>query len=393
MPEPLSPPSVAELRARPAWQNLWRTALAAGPELRARLVELVQIPAPTFEESVRGDWAARELRRLTGEEPQSDELGNRWVSMRGALGPGPRILLSAHLDTVFAAGTDCTVREANGRLIAPGIGDNGAGLCVLLTAAGLLHAAGRPFRGELLIAANVGEEGLGDLRGIRALCERFGPSLDGALALDGHLGQIVGQAVGSVRFKLSVDGPGGHSWKDFGRPSAIHHLVKLADKLAGLQPPPEPRSSFTIGVIQGGTSVNSIAAHAELLLDLRSVAPETLAQLEADAKARVAGVEIPAGLTVAWEEIGRRPAGDAALTRQWCEIARAAHRALGLETEVTVSSTDANIPLSRGVKASTLGMYIGGEAHTLGEWLDPATLAPGLELTLLCTLAATERLG
>lgn len=386
--EALAVQTVAQLRTDSQLQALWQTARASRDEMVALLTELVQIPAPTFHEGPRGDRAAEVFKQFTGETVHSDEVGNRWITLTGSQGPGPRILACAHLDTVFSHGTDCTVRTENGRLIAPGIGDDGSGLVTLLTGAKLLCAAGRPFPGELILATNVGEEGLGNLRGVRALCDRFARGLDGFLSVDGGIGNVVGEAVGGRRYRVTVTGPGGHSWSDFGTPSAIHHLANIAANLTELEAPASPRTTFNIGVIKGGTSVNSIAQQAELLLDLRSVDAAAVAGLDARAQKAIGAAGNPPGLNVQVDLLGERPTGDGTLTRDWITLASAVWKDLGQSMKVTASSTDANVPLALGLRASTFGVCQGGRAHTTDEWLDPACLPQGLEAFLLLILAA-----
>lgn len=367
---------------------LWRTAQASGRELAALAQEICQVPAPAFQEGARGDWAARHLSETTGQAAASDSAGNRWVTLPGRLGAGPQILVCAHLDTVFPPDTDCTVRQENGRLIGPGIGDNASGLAILLQGARLLASAGLPFRGELIVAADVGEEGLGDLRGARALCARFGKTLDGFLSLDGGLGQVVGVAVGVRRYRVSVQGPGGHSWSAFGTPSAIHHLSRVAASLADLEVPAAPRTTFNIGVFEGGTSVNTVAEYAHLQLDLRSVDSAALDALDVRAQAAIHAPVLPKELKVTLEKIGERPSGDSSGTIDWIDTARAALAALQIPMKVTASSTDANVPLALGLRASTLGISRGGKQHTVSEWLDPESLPLGLEAALLTVLTA-----
>ncbi|MCK6471179.1 MAG: M20/M25/M40 family metallo-hydrolase [Planctomycetes bacterium] len=392
-PGPLAEPAraaIARLRARPDLAGLWQAARSAGPALADRAAELCEIPAPTGEEAARGRHVAGLLERITGAAVEHDEIGDLWVRLKGAQGLGPRILVSAHLDTVFPMDIPCRVRRENGRFVGPGIGDNCTGLSLLLGAAKLLCDAKLPLAGELIVAANVGEEGLGNLRGMRALVDRFGSELDATLALDGGLGHVVGAAVGSRRFRVLVKGPGGHSWSDFGRPSAVHQLARIAAALSDLQMPETPRSTFNIGELKGGTSINTIAPEAELLLDLRSLDPKVLDLLEARARAAIAKPPLPEGLTVEISVIGERPAGDPACTLDWVDVARAGWSALQVPFRVSASSTDANIPIARGLRASTLGTHVGGRAHTVEEWIDTSTLAPGLEGLLLALLAGLE---
>lgn len=382
--------AAASITGRDDLQKLWTSVRQSGEALADLAVRLCEIAAPTGMEQERGKWVARWLEKHVGEKVSSDTLGNRWVTLRGASGGNVRIMAVAHLDTVFPEGTNCTVKRENGRLHGPGIGDNCSGLSILLNAARLLKEAGLPFPGELIIAASVGEEGLGNLRGVRGLCERFGGELSAVLALDGGLGQVVGGAVGSVRYRISVRGPGGHSWSDFGKPSAIHHLARVASGLAGMETPNAPRTTFNIGVIKGGTSINTIASEAELLLDLRSLDAAALKALEAQAQRITHSIPMPNELVLDMERIGERPSGGLKLTRGWVDIARAAWASLGVQSRVTASSTDANIPLSQGIPASTLGTCRGGRVHTEAEWVEPDSLPLGLEGFLLCALMGLE---
>jgi acetylornithine deacetylase/succinyl-diaminopimelate desuccinylase-like protein len=382
--------AVASLRSDDSLQALWRGARGARDEMIALLHDLIQIPAPTFHEGPRGDRAAQYLNKATGVAVESDAVGNRWVTLKGSLGPGPKLLFCAHLDTVFPAGTDCTVRRETGRLFGPGIGDDGAGLAIVLTGARLLKEAGLPFPGEFIIATNVGEEGLGNLRGVRALCERYGKELDGFLSLDGGMGNVVGEAVGVRRYRIGVKGPGGHSWSDFGTPSAVHHLVRIAASLSDLEVPAHPRTTFNVGVIQGGTSVNTVAQHAELLLDLRSIDASSLAGLDARAQKAIAKPPCPKELQVLVEYLGERPTGDPERTRDWIDVAEPVFSELKQPMKVTASSTDANVPIALGLRASTMGMCRGGRAHTTDEWLDPESLPVGLEAFLLAALTAAR---
>ncbi len=378
------------LRSRSDLLPLWSQVHSALEPLTALTVEICEISAPTFEESTRGDHVSRYLEEISGQVPEQDDVGNRWIRIKGSQGDGPCILASAHLDTVFPAATDCSVRSENGRLIGPGIGDNCSGLSILLYATRLLFEAGLPFPGELIVATNTGEEGLGNLNGMRALCERLQGTLDGALALDGSLGHVVGAAVGSLRYRVSVTGPGGHSWSDFGKPSALHIIAKMASALADMEVTEQPRTTFNVGSIQGGTSINSIAEQAELLLDLRSVDPAALVGLDARAHRAIGSVPLPEGVTLDIKRIGERPTGPSELTGDWVDIARATWEILKVPLKVTASSTDANIPIAMGLKASTLGTCRGGRVHTTSEWIDPATLPKGLEAFLLTLLSALE---
>jgi len=382
---------VFELHARPALASLWEAVRASKDELANLAAELCEVPAPTFQEMKRGRLFGERLSGFCDEPVEQDGIGNRWVSLKGT-GAGPRVLVAAHLDTVFPEGTDCRVKRKGDRWYGPGLGDNCAGQAVLALAGRLLNEAGRPFRGELVLAGNVGEEGLGDLRGMRALCKHFAGRLDGALALDGALGSVACAGVGSRRYRICVKGPGGHSWSDFGRPSAVHQLARIASSLTELHASAQPPSTFNVGVLRGGTTVNSIAEEAELLLDLRSVDQQALDDLDAQAMRRVRRLSDVEGLTIEVERVGERPAGDARLTQDWVDMARAAWLALDVKPHFVTMSSDANIPLAQGTPASAMGVRRGGAAHTKEEWIEPGSLVVGLEAFLLTALAAQELL-
>lgn len=358
--------------------------------LEALLVRITETPAPTFEEDRRAALVADCLRGA-GLEPERDEVGNVIAELPGE---GPHVTLAAHLDTVFPAGTDLTVRRQRERLAAPGVGDNSASLAVMLHYA-LHHAAAAGGRPRLTLAATVGEEGLGDLRGARHLVATR-PS-DLFVALDGHLGTVVASAVGSKRFEVELRASGGHSWGDFPSPSAVHALGDAIHALNRLKVPREPRSSYNIGEVSGGRAVNAIAQQACFNLDLRSLDPEVLAQLEREALARVRRVARHHGVEVDVRQVGDRPAArvdNGALVR----AARQALAAVRVEARVAASSTDANAAMACGIPAICFGVYRGGDAHRLSEWLEPASLEVGYRallelLQLLARLAPVPAAG
>ena len=255
--------------------------------LRAHLKAIAETAAPPFAEGPRGALVADRWRRA-GLEPRVDDLGNVVVELPG--GAGPRVLLAAHLDSVFPEGTDVRVREvAEDRWCGPGIGDDASGLTALTVLAEEV-AAGRPERRpRLVLAATVGEEGLGDLRGARRVVGDHAGAIDVFVAVDGHLGQVVDAAVGSRRIEARFRAQGGHAWGDHGAPSAVHALGDAIHALARVPVPREPRSSLNVGLASGGSSVNAIAEEARLTVDVRSLVPETLAGLVAETQRRLRG--------------------------------------------------------------------------------------------------------
>jgi acetylornithine deacetylase/succinyl-diaminopimelate desuccinylase-like protein len=343
-------------------------------EHSAAIAELVQLicetPAPTFAEADRARLVAS-LWRDAGLEPRIDELDNVIAAVPG--GSGPHVLLAAHSDTVFPAGTDVTVQRAGGRWLAPGIGDNSSSLAVLTFL--LTQLASLDGLPRITVAAPTGEEGRGDLRGMRHLL-RNADDYDLMIAVDGNLGTVINQAVGSKRFEFTFSAPGGHSWGDYPGPSAIHALADAMSALNGLQVPADPRSSYNLGTVSGGTSINAIAQSARFDLDLRSVDAGALARLEAAALALVREAAARHGVQVEVSRIGDRPAANvdnSALTRAALE----ALRSVGLEPVTAAGSTDANAALAHGIPAISFGVYRGGDAHRLSEWLDPASLGTG----------------
>ncbi|HEX4009492.1 MAG TPA: M20/M25/M40 family metallo-hydrolase [Solirubrobacteraceae bacterium] len=328
------------------------------------------VPAPTFAEGPRGELVA-ELFAGAGVTPDTDAAGN--VVAQVGDGPAERTLvLAAHLDTVFEAGTAIAFDEQDGRLAAPGIGDNSLAVASLVHLARRL--AGRPLDRPVLLAATVGEEGLGDLRGAKALvaerpCAAF-------VAVEGMtLDTITTAAVGSLRFRVTVRGPGGHPWSDHGTPSAVHGLVDVLATV--LDAVTDPHVVLNVGVIHGGTVINAIAGQASAEIDLRCEDEATLRRAGEQVRAATAGLE--PGLTVALDELGHRPGGRIASDHELLAAARRARGLAGLPpAPETASSTDANAAHGRGIPAITVGITTGDNAHRLDEYIDLAPVPAGL---------------
>lgn len=350
-----------------------------------RILRLVcETPAPTFQEGERARVVAGLLSEC-GLSPRFDEAGNVLIEVPG--GSGPRVMLAAHLDTVFGPNVDVRVRVDGDRWRAPGVGDNSASLAVLV----LLLRRHKELQGlpRLTVAATVGEEGLGDLRGARALVRP--PYPDFFVAVDGHLGTVVDSAVGSRRFVAKITAAGGHSWGDYPAPSATHAVATMVASLGGLDVPPHPRSSYNVGQIWGGTGVNSIAQEAGFNLDLRSVDPGMLERLERDASQRLRRVARRQRVELTLEKVGDRPAAEPG-GRELPQLALDALADVGVKGSLTASSTDANVAMAAGVPAIAFGVYRGGDAHRLSEWLERSSLETGYQalLGLLNRLAGEE---
>ena len=370
---------------------------------RKRLVDLCiqiqQIAAPTGAEEERARWVADYLRAL-GYEAEMDELHNVYACARGRQ-RSPALAVTAHTDTVFPAATDLTVRHdsAHRRVFGPGIGDNSMGVASLLWLAQVLRDA-ESLPVDVWFVANVGEEGNGDLRGMRAAVDRLQPVLGAAIVIEGMgISRIVHQALASRRYAIEATAPGGHSWSDYGAASAIHVLAQLAAELTQLRPPATPRTTFNIGVIEGGTSVNTIAQQARLELDLRSEDPAALASLIGQVQAIVGRYQTvrwqQAGVAVTTTVIGDRPGGAIADDHPLVEAAIRSLHAVEVKPQLSmrISSTDANIPLSRGIPAVCIGITDGGNAHRTDEWIATTPISRGLRHLLALTMWAAEWLG
>ncbi len=342
--------------------------------LRHHLQAFTEVPSPPFAESERSAAVAAAW-RAAGLDVEVDDLGDVVAGLPG--GEGARVLLAAHLDTVFPAGTDVRVRELDdGRWAAPGVGDDGSGLAVLTVLAEEVAAGRGGRRPRVTLAATVGEEGLGDLRGARRVVATLVGRIDVFVAVDGVLGQVVSGAVGSRRLTAGFRARGGHAWGDRGAPSAVHAMGDAIHALIRLDVPSEPRSSLNVGVVRGGSSVNAIAESASLTLDVRSLDSDVLALLVGRVEQRLRSVARRHRVEVDIEVVGDRPAGRTADERL-VGAARTALARVGVEAKAAPSSTDANAAVAAGVPAIGFGVARSGDAHRLSEWIEPDSLLVG----------------
>jgi len=389
------------IAAHPAVAGALRALRADEPATLDEQKRVTEIPSPPFGEAKRAQHYLARMRDLGLAGAGIDTEGNV-VGLRKGTGRKPKLVVSAHLDTVFAAGTDVAVTEKDGALYAPGIGDDGRGLAALLAVLRALNTANLATVGDIMFVGTVGEEGLGDLRGVKALF-RDHADIDGFISID-KMGvhRIVNQASGSRRYKITFKGPGGHSFNDFGQPSAIHAMGRAIAKISDVRTPADPKTTFTIGIVEGGQSVNAIASRASFLVDMRSSQREAMLNLERTVLGLVESAV--ADENRRWESdktsfevesVGDRPAG---VTPENAIIVQAARRAVAAvdgksSTQLVVSSTDANIAMSRGIPAVTIGGGgEGGDAHTTGEWYRPTEshLGPQSALLLVLALAGLE---
>ena len=359
----------------------------------ALCVAVQQIAAPTDHEEERAAWVRARFDALGLSDVHVDAQRNVFARVPGRDATAPALLVSAHTDTVFPAHTDLNVRHeaAEDRIYGPGIGDNSTGVAALLVLAETL-ATLQPPPVDIWLVANSGEEGLGDLRGMRAAVQTLHDRVGAAIVLEGMgLGRIVHRALGSRRYRISVNAPGGHSWSDFGTASAVHVLSLIAADIVRIKVPTAPRTTFNIGRMDGGTSINTIAQQAKLELDMRSEDPTALQYLIANVNQLVERYQAARwkkwGVHVTVETIGDRPAGEIAPDHPLVKAASAALADAGLTTapDLRISSTDANIPLSQGIPAVCVGIAEGGNAHRLEEWMSPARLGQGMQHLLLLT--------
>jgi len=369
--------------------NVGRTSaiVAAVERHTPAVLDLAQrictIPAPTFSEERRAAFVREEF-AAQGLDAWIDEAGNACARRRGR-GRGV-LLLTAHTDTVFPAGADLSIRQEDDRLIGPGIGDNSLSVAALLTIPLILDQAAIQTGSDLLLCANTGEEGLGNLRGMRHAVATYRDDLMAVIVLEGHhLGRVYNHAVGSRRLRITVTAPGGHSWGAFGQASAIHVLGEMIAAIAKLPVPVEPKTTFNVGMIDGGVSINTIAPRATMTLDLRSVDPAPLTHLISQVGAIVeAANDAARGISVHSEIIGDRPGGVIPADAPVIGATLDTLQALGLDPQLSAGSTDANIPIAEGIPAVCIGLTTGGHAHRLDEYIDIPPLAAGLkQLALL----------
>ncbi len=377
---------VARLAAEPTIVALHSRLTAALDHVIEEAITIQQIPAPTFAEGQRAAYVYNRFKGLDAVE--IDALHNVYGRLPGTNRRLPALLVTAHTDTVFDIHTPLDIRRENGRIYGPGLGDNSLGVAALLAIMDLLRDQRLPA--DVWFVANTREEGLGDLGGIRAAYEKLKSRVGEAIIVEGiAFGRIYHAGIAVRRLKISCHAPGGHSWLHFGRPSAIHGLLRLGAQITTLTPPESPRTTYNIGVIEGGRTVNSIATDAWMLLDMRSEDRDALAAMEQQVMAMIDSHRAPeVDFTV--EVVGDRPAGSIPLNHPFVELARDTLEVVGVRPVFEVGSTDANALLAAGLPTVTIGITQGGNAHRPDEYIDTANVLAGLwQLLLLTTAVAT----
>ncbi len=371
-------------------QRAFRFISENEPHIEADQIRLSQIPAPPFQETDRARAFGEELSKL-GLQPATDSIGNVVAAYDG-IGANA-VVVAAHLDTVFPASTPLTLRRKNRALFMPGISDNGSGIVALLWAIRAAREAGLQFRRPLIAVGSVGEEGEGNLRGMRHFFNYppWGTHHCEFIAVDGGgLHRVTQQALGSRRFRIVMRGPGGHSWADFGRPNPVQAVAAAIHTFTMSGAGKRAASSFNFGVIHGGISVNAIPTEALMEVDLRSVIASNLEELDGQLKRVVSEAARTSGVEFQIEKMGERPSGVTPPESPLVQAALEVTRRFGIEPRLDVGSTDANIPMSMGIPAVAIGGGgTSGSIHTPEEWFDPSHRDLGIQrlLALIAVLA------
>src|SRR6266851_138770 len=403
-PLPAIQQEIARLAALPEVRSAMEWFRDQGAQFTRWQLEVARIAAPPFGESARSEWLVAKFAELGLPNVEQDNIGNVFGSQ--AATRDSCVSVSAHLDTVFPAGTALDIRQQGGRLYGPSVSDNAAGVAALLAVAAAVVRFKLPPTGALLFIGNVGEEGEGDLRGMRYIFSdsQWKDSIAASVVIDGAgTDTIVAEALGSRRFEVILRGPGGHSWSDFGAPNPVVAMARAIQLFSQSRVSSSPKTTFNIGVIGGGTSVNSIPASASMRVDIRSTSMMEIERLELGLRRAIEqaieeeelrspekrnSTQRRSPLVSEIVAIGNRPGGELDPNARILQIARAVDAHLGNTAPIQRASTDANIPLSMGREAIAIGGGgSGGGAHTLTEWFDTAGREVGLERILLIVLA------
>jgi len=367
-----------------AWVDAHATQIAE------EAIRICEIPAPTFDEGERAKYVRGRFEALGLKDVTIDAAGNV-RGRRPGTGAGPGLAMAAHLDTVFPKGTDVKVRREGSRFHAPGIGDNSVAIAGLLAMVEALNAGDVRTGGDLYLTSNTCEEGLGDLKGMKAFMADVKDKVAAAIAIEGmRVKRIVHVAVGSRRYKIIYTARGGHSWGHFPSPSAIHILARAIADISRLEVPTDPKTTYNVGVIHGGTTVNTIAAEADMLVDMRSTDAKSLADLEKRVLAIVERAAKEGEGQVKLELVGDRPAGAIQADHPVVQTCMAVHRALGLQTYTEPGSTDHNVPLAMGLPGVCLSVTKGANEHRLDEYIETGPIPTGVKNILLAAVALTH---
>lgn len=375
---------IQSLDAKINWH--WLDDVAALTVSKALTIQA--IPAPTFQEAERARWVAAAFREAGLDEVETDSLHNVFGVLHGADRSLPGVMVSAHTDTIFSEDADLSTRQQGELIYGPGLGDNSIGVASLLGLVEALRLSGIQPQRDIWLVATSREEGLGDLGGMRAAFSRLHERLSSVINVEGlAYGHVYHGGIAVRRLHITAKTQGGHSWLHFGRPSAVHSIVQLGARITRISPPSQSRTTYNIGMIEGGEAINALATQAGLWLDMRSESRGALEMLESQVRLAVKACEMP-DVTFSVETVGDRPAGMIAPEHPLVQTALAVLQHLGTRGSLETGSTDANIPLSEGVPAITIGITRGGNAHRPDEYIEVLPVRLGMRQLVLVTLAA-----
>jgi acetylornithine deacetylase/succinyl-diaminopimelate desuccinylase-like protein len=353
-------------------------------------VHIQQIPAPTFHEALRAEYVRQQFAAAGLGLIEIDEVFNVYGLLRGADSSLPAVMVAAHTDTVFPAETELATHYQDDLIYGPGLGDNSVGVAGLFGLLALLDRLGMTPQSDIWFVATSREEGLGDLGGMKAAYARLKSKIRAVINLEGlALGHIYHAGIAVRRLHITATAEGGHSWLHFGRASAIHGIIQLGARITNLKMAHAPRTTYNIGMIEGGQSINSIASRAGMWLDMRSEAPDALDDLERRVRAAIKAVN-KSDLTFDVAVVGDRPAGALATSHDLVQGALAALERVGIRGSLETGSTDGNVPLADGCPTVTVGITRGGNAHRLDEYIEVRPVATGLHQLALITLATCQ---
>ncbi|MFW5748501.1 MAG: M20/M25/M40 family metallo-hydrolase [Chloroflexota bacterium] len=378
---------VARLNARD-----WRWLPALADDVLQAAITIQQIPAPTFDEGERAAAIAARFRQLGLESVIQDDLHNVFGRLPGST-RAPGLMIVAHLDTVFPKDADLRIKRVNGLVRGPGIGDNSLGVAGMLGLAQTIIDRQIAPQCDIWFVATSREEGLGDLGGMRAVFERLAPQVAMVLNLEGMaFGHVYHAGIAVRRLHITARTEGGHSWAHYGRPSAVHSIMRLGAQITGITPSTRPRTTYNIGVVEGGQSINTIASSASMWLDLRSEERGALEAFESEVRQYIDQAR-QEGITLEVEVVGDRPAGGIPAEHALVQTALSALDQVGVRGTLATGSTDGNVSLAAGCPTITLGVTRGGNAHRLDEYIEVAPIADGMRQLLLVTLALLDNCG
>lgn len=348
------------------------------------------IPAPTFHEAARAAYVEEVFKQLELADIQRDAVFNVYGRLPGSNAALPAVMVSAHTDTVFPQESDLNTRQDGDVIYGPGLGDNSFGVAAMLGLVAAVRAQGWQLERDVWLVATTGEEGLGDLGGMKAAYDFLKDRLGCVINLEGlAFGHVYHAAIAVRRWHITASAPGGHSWLHFGRSSATHGIIELGAGILSIKPPQSPRTTYNIGQLEGGQGINVIATEAGLWLDMRSEEQSSLNHLERQVLDQIKVLTSPE-LKFNVQVVGDRPAGRIAVEHELVQGALAALAQVGVQGTLETGSTDANIPLSEGCPAVTIGIVRGGNAHRLDEYVELAPLEQGMRQLILLTLAAGD---